>query len=155
MLSHLPDESMFQLHIFFMFTVPIKTRVADVLARIIAIGVGDSTVGPAVLEIINSLLRHLGTSVKLGRKYEEPGSRAIQDYQSALLRALGEYTSKMPDFQKTENMTFILTKIPTDQQQNLYPEFFTDVQHIFMKALFCVAEKHTSTLFSSTFSTGK
>ena len=60
---------------------------ADVLARIIGIGVGDSTVGPAVLEIINSLLKHLNASVKLGRKYEEPGSRAIQDYQSALLRA--------------------------------------------------------------------
>ena len=154
--SVFPVENFFQFHVFFLiFIVPIKTRVADVLARIIGIGVGDSTVGPAVLEIINSLLKHLNASVKLGRKYEEPGSRAIQDYQSALLRALGEYTSKMPDFQKTENMTFILTKIPTDQQQHLYPEFFTDVQHIFMKALFSVAEKHTSTLFSSTFSTGR
>ena len=148
------------------------------------LGVSDSTVGPAVLEIINNLLKHLERSVALGRKYEEPGSRAMQCYQAALLRAMvccfstvpcsgihlttlliscllrfqGEYTSKMPDFQKTENMTFILSKIPMDKQQKSSANTSnvdTDVQHIFMKALFSVAEKHTSTLFSSTFSTGK
>lgn len=75
----------------------------------------------------------------------------MQCYQSALLRALGEYTAKMPDFQKTENMTFILSKIPMDNRSG---QVDTDIQHIFMKALFSVAEKHTSTLFSSTFSTG-
>lgn len=48
----------------------------------------DSTVGPAVLEIINNLLKHLERSVALGRKYEEPGSRAMQCYQAALLRAM-------------------------------------------------------------------
>ena len=32
---------------------------ATVLSKIIGIGVGESTVGPAVLEIINALLRHL------------------------------------------------------------------------------------------------
>ena len=132
-----------------------KSLVADVLARIIGIGVGDSTVGPAVLEIINSLLKHLEKSVSLGRKYEEPGSRAMQCYQQALLRALGEYTAKMPDFQKTENMTFILSKIPMDTSGGGQKSAIdTDVQHIFMKALYSVAEKHTSTLFSSTFSTG-
>ena len=48
----------------------------------------DSTVGPAVLEIVNNLLKHLERSVALGRKYEEPGSRAMQCYQAALLRAM-------------------------------------------------------------------
>ena len=131
-----------------------KSLVAYALARIIGIGVGDSTVGPAVLEIINSLLKHLEKSVNIGRKYEEPGSRALQTYQANLLRALGEYTAKMPDFQKTENMTFILSKIPMDNNHHKGNVIDTDVQHIFMKALFSVAEKHTSTLFSSTFSTG-
>lgn len=139
-------------HLENMSTVGGKSMVADVLARIIGIGVGDCTVGPAVLEIINTLLKALDKSVDLGRKYEEPGSRAMQCYQSALLRALGEYTAKMPDFQKTENMTFILSKIPIDHGRE--SKIDTDVQHIFMKALFSVAEKHTSTLFSSTFSTG-
>jgi len=138
-------------HLESMTTVGHKSKVADVLARIIGIGVSDCTVGPAVLEIINALLKHLEKSVSLGRKYEEPGSRDLQSYQSALLRALGEYTAKMPDFQKTENMTFILSKIPMDSQGREAVD--TDIQHIFMKALFSVAEKHTSTLFSSTFST--
>ena len=141
MLSHLESKE----------TVGHKSKVADVLARIIGIGVSDCTVGPAVLEIINALLKHLEKSVSLGRKYEEPGSRDLQSYQSALLRALGEYTAKMPDFQKTENMTFILSKIPMDAHGR--DPVDTDIQHIFMKALFSVAEKHTSTLFSSTFST--
>ena len=52
------------------------------------LGVSDSTVGPAVLEIVNNLLKHLERSVALGRKYEEPGSRAMQCYQAALLRAM-------------------------------------------------------------------
>jgi len=138
-------------HLDSMNTVGQKSNVADVLARIIGIGVSDSTVGPAVLEIINALLKHLEKSVSLGRKYEEPGSRDLQSYQSALLRGLGEYTAKMPDFQKTENMTFILGKIPMDAHGREAVD--TDIQHIFMKALFSVAEKHTSTLFSSTFST--
>jgi hypothetical protein len=141
-------------HLESMANIAGKSMVADALARIIGIGVGDSTVGPAVLEIINALLKHLEKSVALGRKYEEPGSRAMQCYQAALLRGLGEYTAKMPDFQKTENMTFILSKIPMDHHRSGSGAIDTDVQHVFMKALFSVAEKHTSNLFSSTFSTG-
>ena len=136
-------------HLEKMDTVVGKSLVADVLARIIGIGVGDSTVGPAVLKIISSLLKQLEKSVTLGRTYEEPGSRAMQSYQYALLRALGEYTAKMPDFQKTENMTFILSKVPMDHGKSSVVD--SDVQHIFMKSLFAVAEKHTATLFTSNF----
>ena len=49
----------------------------------------------------------------------------------------------MPDFQKTENMTLILSKVPLEtmnaDQQISHVD--TDVQHIFMKALYMVAEK--------------
>lgn len=141
-------------HLETMPAIPGKSMVADVLAKIIGIGVGDSTVGPAVLEIINALLKQLEKSVLLSKKFEDQSSRTMQCYQGALLRALGEYTAKMPDFQKTENMTFILSKIPMDNASGHRANVVdTDVQHIFMKALFAVAEKHTSTLFSSTFST--
>lgn len=54
-------------HLESMSTVGGKSMVADVLARIIGIGVGDCTVGPAVLEIINTLLKHLEKSVTLGK----------------------------------------------------------------------------------------
>jgi hypothetical protein len=60
--------------------------------------------------------------------------------QEAILRSLGEYTAKMPDFQKTENMTLILSKVPCESDQR-QAEFDTEVQHILMKALYMVAEK--------------
>merc|ERR1712223_1845128 len=91
-----------------------KGNVATVLSKIIGIGVGESTVGPAVLEIINALLRHLQLSVRGSLSFEEQSSVEMQTFQNALLRSLGEYTGKMPDFQKSENMTFILSKIPND-----------------------------------------
>ena len=91
-----------------------KGNVASVLSKIIGIGVGESTVGPAVLEIINALLRHLQMSVRGSLSFEEQSSIPMQTFQNALLRSLGEYTGKMPDFQKSENMTFILSKIPVD-----------------------------------------
>jgi hypothetical protein len=62
-------------------------------------------------------------------------------FQEAILRSLGEYTAKMPDFQKTENMTLILSKVPFDSNTNSQVD--TDVQHVFMKALYMVAEKQT------------
>ena len=59
------------------------------------------------------------------------------------MRSLGEYTAKMPDFQKTENMTLILSKVPLEvlNADHQLSQVDTDVQHIFMKALYMVAEK--------------
>jgi hypothetical protein len=61
------------------------------------------------------------------------------------LQSLGEYTAKMPDFQKTENMTLILSKVPMEvlNSDHHLSQVDTDVQHIFMKALYMVAEKQT------------
>ena len=66
-------------------------------------------------------------------------------FQDAVLRSLGEYTAKMPDFQKTENMTLIVTKVPLEasNSEHRLSQVDTDVQHIFMKALYIVAEKQT------------
>ena len=105
--------------------------------------------GLGVLEIINSLLKHLEGSVI--RKCEDPGSRDMQSYQEALLSCIEQYTLNIPDFQKKEIMTIILSKIPMDQHQNVSANHM-NVQYIYTKALFCVAKKHTSTFLSSTFS---
>ena len=75
----------------------------------------------------------------------------MQSYQEALLSCIEQYTSNIPDFQKKEIMTIILSKIPMDQQQNVSANHM-NVQYIYTKALFCVAKKHTSTFLSSTFS---
>ena len=47
-----------------------KAAVAKVLSKIIGIGVGDSTVGPAVLEIINGLLKLLKKSAEREKTYD-------------------------------------------------------------------------------------
>ena len=65
--------------------------------------------------------------------------------QHALLDSLGEYASKMPDFQKIEIMTFILGKVPVDSNAD------HELQLILMKALYCVAEKYRATVFSVPF----
>ena len=102
LMSHLdvPNNSVIQ-----------KASIAIVLSRIIGIGVSDSTVGPAVLEIINELLKHLKKSVEKEKTYDQSRDSPLQQLQHALLEALGEYAGKMPDFQKVEIMTFILGKV--------------------------------------------
>ncbi len=126
-----------------------KASIAIVLSKIIGIGVGDFTVGPAVLEIINELLKHLQKSAEKEKEkmYDQSSSAPLQQLQHALLEALGEYASKMPDFQKIEIMTFILSKVTADSQSGDH-----ELQLILMKALYCVSQTHTATLYSTTFS---
>ena len=103
-------------------------------------------------------------SVRGSLSFEEQSSTQMQTFQNALLRSLGEYTGKMPDFQKSENMMFILSKIPSDPpgqpgeptrfEHSLHVDIHSgklidstrnvesEVQHILMKALFAAAEKH-------------
>ncbi len=129
-----------------------KASIAIVLSKIIGIGVGDSTVGPAVLEIINELLKHLKKSVEKEKTYDQSSSAPMQQLQHALLEALGEYASKMPDFQKIEIMTFILSKVPSADAADPASQSDHELQLILMKALYCVAEKHNASLLSTTLS---
>ena len=64
--------------------------------------------GPSVLEIVNSLLNHLRTSVMQSNKSENEDKK----YQEALINTLGEFTNHLPDYQKIEIMMFIMNKIP-------------------------------------------
>ncbi len=133
-----------------------KASIAIVLSKIVGIGVGDSTVGPAVLEIINELLKHLRKSVEKEKTYDQSSSTPLQQLQHALLEALGEYASKMPDFQKIEIMTFILSKVPAADHSSdpaVQPQQLDhELQLIMMKALYCVAEKHTTSMLTTTLS---
>ena len=54
---------------------------AIVLSKIIGIGVGDSTVGPAVLEINNELLKHLKKSAEKEKTYDQSSSAPKQQLQ--------------------------------------------------------------------------
>ena len=61
-----------------------NASMAIVLSRIIGIGVGDSTVGPAVLEIINELLKHLKKSAEKEKTYDQSSSAPKQQLQGSI-----------------------------------------------------------------------
>jgi len=87
-----------------------------------------------VLEIINSLLNHLRTSVP------SPGRMKAQDademlYQEALINALGEFANHLPDYQKIEIMMFIVSKIPYPIRQTDYDSSELLLENILLKSL--------------------
>lgn len=83
----------------------IKIGIVSVLSSIIAIAAAES-IGPSVLEIINSLLEHLRTSLNTY------GKREVQ-FQEAVMDTLAEFASNLPDYQKTEILFFIKSRAPT------------------------------------------
>lgn len=104
----------------------IRTSIVDVLSKIIAIAAGES-VGPSVLEIINSLLSHLRDSVQ-----DTVSQSDEKHYQEALINALGEFANHLPDYQKIEIMMFIMGKIPLVNNQTAADNL---LQSILLKSL--------------------
>lgn len=82
----------------------VKIGVVTVLSGIIAIAAAES-IGPSVLEIINSLLEHLRTSINTH------GKREIE-FQEAIMDTLAEFSRNLPDYQKTEILFFIKSRAP-------------------------------------------
>lgn len=122
----------------------IRTSIAGVLSKIIAIAAGES-VGPFVLEIINSLLSHLKDSVKHGTSMTEE-----KQYQEGLINALGEFANHLPDYQKIEIMIFIMSKIPFPLSDNQTPADNL-LQSILLKSLLKVGTKYQTIHLNSTF----
>lgn len=89
----------------------VKIGIVSVLSSIIAIAAAES-IGPSVLEIINSLLEHLRTSINTH------GKREIQ-FQEAVMDTLAEFSSNLPDYQKTEILFFIKSRAPTLKPDSL------------------------------------
>ncbi|CAH1183017.1 unnamed protein product [Ceutorhynchus assimilis] len=122
----------------------IRTSIAEVLSKIIAIAAGES-VGPTVLEIINSLLNHLRDSVKNGTCQADE-----KQYQEALINALGEFANHLPDYQKIEIMMFIMSKIPFPLVDNQTPAD-NMLQSILLKSLLKVGTKYQTIHLNTTF----
>ncbi|KAK9873939.1 hypothetical protein WA026_002292 [Henosepilachna vigintioctopunctata] len=122
----------------------IRTSIAGVLSKIIAIAAGES-VGPTVLEIINSLLSHLRDSVKNCVSQSEE-----KQYQEALINALGEFANHLPDYQKIEIMMFIMSKIPFPLVNNQTPADNL-LQSILLKSLLKVGTKYQTIHLNTTF----
>lgn len=123
-MTHLDDNSK--------SSAKIRTSIADTLSKIISIAAGES-VGPSVLEIINSLLSHLRISVTRNQY----SSNDEQLYQEALINALGEFANHLPDYQKIEIMMFIMSKVPYSQPDRIATVGKGDVllQSILLKSL--------------------
>ena len=128
--------------------VMVKVGIATVLSRIFSSRAVDASVGPSVLETINALLIHLKTSVEKAQASRDPDPDH-QRYHEALLTALGEYSSSLPNFQMIEIMMFILSKTPDDVNEN--DSVGSELQHVLLKALLTVAEKFVPVQFGNTF----
>ncbi|XP_057332050.1 protein EFR3 homolog cmp44E isoform X1 [Microplitis mediator] len=140
LMTHLDDNSK--------SSPKIRTSIADTLSKIIAIAAGES-VGPSVLEIINSLLSHLRISVTRNQY----SSNDEQLYQEALINALGEFANHLPDYQKIEIMMFIMSKVPCSQPDRFITVGKGDVllQSILLKSLLKVGTKYQTIHLNTTF----
>ncbi|XP_076181106.1 protein EFR3 homolog stmA isoform X3 [Ptiloglossa arizonensis] len=140
LMTHLDDHSK--------SSAKIRTSIADTLSKIISIAAGES-VGPSVLEIINSLLSLLRVSVTRN----QPSSSDEQLYQEALINALGEFANHLPDYQKIEIMMFIMSKVPYNQPDRIVSVGKGDVllQSILLKSLLKVGTKYQTIHLNTTF----
>jgi len=129
----------------------VRCGIATVLSKIFNSGAIDASVGPSVLETINALYTHLRSSVEQTSRRIEPDPDA-QRYHEALLTALGEYSSSLPNFQMIEIMMFILSKSPSQVIDQMDPQSMdSELQHMRLKALLTVGEKYVPIQFSTTF----
>ena len=104
-----------------------------VLQHIFKHCISDQDVGHSILEIVNLLLSHLHSTVK-----NETDDK-MKEYQDALIDALGEYATHLPNFQLSEVMMFILGKMSSSHSTT----------YILLRALLTVSEQFTNIQFST------
>ncbi len=116
-------------------TPKIKRSIVEVLKQIVAIA-ADGAVGPSVLEIFNTLLRHLRMSVdeRLSGGQALSGSQSASSssqltkqkfdeheeilFEEAIIDTIGAFASILPDYQKIEIMMFIMGKVPMPRDRS-------------------------------------
>ncbi|XP_035661891.1 protein EFR3 homolog B-like isoform X3 [Branchiostoma floridae] len=117
LLSHLDDHTR--------DSARIKASIVGVLRETVSIAAAGS-IGPSVLEVFNTLLRHLRLSID----YQLTGRRGSQGsihkqpineeeeklFQEAIITTVGAFATILPDYQKIEIMMFIMGKVPIPPQ---------------------------------------
>lgn len=81
----------------------IRIGMVKVLNSIIAIAAAES-IWPSVMEIINSLLENLRTSINNHGKQEI-------EFQEAIMDTLREFSSNLPDYQKTDIILYRVERL--------------------------------------------
>ncbi|XDV41356.1 hypothetical protein PO909_010237, partial [Leuciscus waleckii] len=98
----------------------VRAGIVEVLLEAAAIA-SSGSVGPTVLEVFNTLLRHLRLSVdyELTGSYDctNIGTKIIKEHeerqlQEAVIRTIGSFANTLPTYQRSEVMLFIMGKIP-------------------------------------------
>ncbi|WKX95411.1 hypothetical protein Q1695_012117 [Nippostrongylus brasiliensis] len=126
----------------------IRIGIATVLSNIVSIA--GTSIGPLLLSIFNSLLKHLRTSVDFERSEKCKDSEAEKMYQEALINAMGDFANALPDYQKVEMMMFTVGNIPNLEEKRVKQgdEF---LQHVLVKTLLKVATKYRTAYLATVF----
>lgn len=126
----------------------IRIGIATVLSNIVSIA--GTSIGPLLLSIFNSLLKHLRTSVDFERSEKCKDSEAERMYQEALINAMGDFANALPDYQKVEMMMFTVGNIPNLEEKRVKQgdEF---LQHVLVKTLLKVATKYRTAYLATVF----
>ncbi|CAI4231697.1 unnamed protein product [Auanema sp. JU1783] len=126
----------------------IRIGIATVLSNIVSIA--GTSIGPLLLSIFNSLLKHLRTSVDFERSGKCRDLVAEKKYQDALINAMGDFANALPDYQKVEMMMFTVGNIPSlDEKRSRHGDEF--LQHVLVKTLLKVATKYRTAYLATVF----
>uniref|UniRef100_A0ABI7WDB5 EFR3 homolog A n=2 Tax=Felidae TaxID=9681 RepID=A0ABI7WDB5_FELCA len=101
----------------------VRAGIIQVLLEAVAIAAKGS-IGPTVLEVFNTLLKHLRLSVEFEANDLQGGSVGSANLntstkdndekivQNAIIQTIGFFGSNLPDYQRSEIMMFIMGKVP-------------------------------------------
>uniref|UniRef100_A0AC11E9T6 EFR3 homolog A n=1 Tax=Ovis aries TaxID=9940 RepID=A0AC11E9T6_SHEEP len=101
----------------------VRAGIIQVLLEAVAIAAKGS-IGPTVLEVFNTLLKHLRLSVEfeandlqggpIGNANLNTSSKDSDEkiVQNAIIQTIGFFGSNLPDYQRSEIMMFIMGKVP-------------------------------------------
>ncbi|XP_064604803.1 protein EFR3 homolog B-like isoform X2 [Liolophura sinensis] len=126
----------------------IKISIVEVLYETVLIAAGGS-VGPSVLEVFNTLLRHLRISVDSPGSDNSPTERRFQE---SVINTIGEFANNLPDYQKIEIMMFVMSKMPQSTEEDMEGgQMDVQLQTTLLKTLLKVATKYKTVLMSNAF----
>lgn len=139
-----------------------KTGIVSVLSACVRLASGAS-IGPAVLEVFNTLLRHLRSSVdaRFDSKLSNSCDEDEKVFEESLVSTTGAFASILPDYQKNDIMMFIMGKFPMPGQDLSHSdthtvtrlsESDTALQKMLLHSLLEVSDSFNPTSLSAAFS---
>ncbi|GMR36410.1 hypothetical protein PMAYCL1PPCAC_06605, partial [Pristionchus mayeri] len=127
----------------------IRIGIATVLSSIV--NIAGTSIGPLLLSIFNSLLKHLRTSVEFQQSSYCPNKEDETTYQETLINAMGDFANALPDYQKVEMMMFTVGNIPSLSASNECKSSDAFLQHVLVKTLLKVATKYRTAYLATVF----